>query len=268
MKEIKGSDVARQMKEQMTVQIEELKGYIPHLAIIRVGERPDDISYEKGATKRAQRLGLRCTSFLFPAEISHDQFVDGILMLRPLPKQIDEKEIESLIDVKKDIDCISPINLAKVFAGDSDAYAPCTAEAVMEMLAYEGIELKGKRVTVVGRSLVVGKPLAMLMLGQHATVTICHTRTADFTGTCRNAEILVAAAGKARMIKAEHVAEGAVVIDVGINVDEDGRLCGDVDFDQVKTKAGVLTPVPGGVGSVTTLVLLKHLIRSAKEKIG
>ena len=280
MKEIKGSDVARQMKEQMTVQIEELKGYIPHLAIIRVGERPDDISYEKGATKRAQRLGLRCTSFLFPAEISHDQFVeefqkinrnpdvDGILMLRPLPKQIDEKEIESLIDVKKDIDCISPINLAKVFAGDSDAYAPCTAEAVMEMLAYEGIELKGKRVTVVGRSLVVGKPLAMLMLGQHATVTICHTRTADFTGTCRNAEILVAAAGKARMIKAEHVAEGAVVIDVGINVDEDGSLCGDVDFDQVKTKAGVLTPVPGGVGSVPTLVLLKHLIRSAKEKIG
>ncbi len=245
-----------------------------------MGERPDDISYEKGATKRAQGLGLRCTSFLFPAEISHDQFVeefqkinrnpdvDGILMLRPLPKQIDEKEIESLIDVKKDIDCISPINLAKVFAGDSDAYAPCTAEAVMEMLAYEGIELKGKRVTVVGRSLVVGKPLAMLMLGQHATVTICHTRTADFTGTCRNAEILVAAAGKARMIKAGHVAEGAVVIDVGINVDEDGSLCGDVDFDQVKTKAGVLTPVPGGVGSVTTLVLLKHLIRSAKEKIG
>lgn len=280
MKEIKGSDVAKRLKEQMLNEIEGLKGYIPHLAIIRVGERPDDISYEKGATKRANGLGLRCTSFLLPADLSHNEFVeefqkvnqdpdvDGILMLRPLPKQINEKEIERLIDPKKDIDCISPINLAKVFAGEADAYAPCTAEAVMEMLAYEGISLKGKRVTVVGRSLVVGKPLAMLMLGQNATVTICHTKTADFTGTCQNAEVLVAAAGKARMIKAEHVAEGAVVIDVGINVDEEGNLCGDVDFDQVKTKAGVITPVPGGVGSVTTLVLLKHLIRSARERLG
>lgn len=280
MKEIKGSDVAKRLKEQMLNEIEGLKGYIPHLAIIRVGERPDDISYEKGATKRANGLGLRCTSFLLPADISHEAFVeefqkvnqnpdvDGILMLRPLPKQIDEKEIERLIDPKKDIDCISPINLAKVFAGEADAYAPCTAEAVMEMLAYEGISLKGKRVTVVGRSLVVGKPLAMLMLGQNATVTICHTKTVDFTGTCQNAEILVAAAGKARMIKPEHVAEGAVVIDVGINVDEAGNLCGDVDFDQVKAKAGIMTPVPGGVGSVTTLVLLKHLIQSAKERLG
>lgn len=277
-KEIKGSDVARELKAQMSVDMEALKGYIPHLAIIRVGERPDDISYERGATKRAQGMGLRCTSFLFPADISHEEFVeefqkinkdadvDGILMLRPLPKQINEKEIECLIDPGKDIDCISPINLAKVFAGDPQAYAPCTAEAVMEMLQYEGIELKGKRVTVVGRSLVVGKPLAMLMLGQHATVTICHTRTADFTGTCQNAEILVAAAGKARMIKKEHVAEGAVVIDVGINLDEEGSLCGDVDYEEVKTAAGIITPVPGGVGSVTTLVLLKHLIRSAMEK--
>lgn len=280
VKEIRGSDVARELKARMIADIEVLNGYIPHLAIIRVGERPDDISYEKGAVKRAQSIGIRCTSFLFPGDITHERFVeefqkinrdpevDGILMLRPLPKQIDEKKIECLIDPRKDIDCISPINLAKVFAGDPMAYAPCTAEAVMEMLKFEGIELKGKRVTVVGRSLVVGKPLAMLMLGQHATVTICHTRTADFTGTCRNGEILVAAAGKARMIKKEHVAEGAVVIDVGINVDQEGNLCGDVDYDEVKTAAGVITPVPGGVGSVTTLVLLKHLIRAAMEKQG
>ncbi|SHJ84694.1 bifunctional 5,10-methylenetetrahydrofolate dehydrogenase/5,10-methenyltetrahydrofolate cyclohydrolase [Hespellia stercorisuis] len=278
MKEIRGAEVAKALKAQMTEDIAALGGYIPQLVIVRVGERPDDISYEKGAAKRALAMGLRCTSFVFDAEISHEEFVmefqkinkdpevDGILMLRPLPKQINEKEIERLIDPGKDIDCIGPMNLARVFAGETDAYAPCTAEAVMEMLKYEGIDLKGKRVTIVGRSLVVGKPLAMLMLGQHATVTICHTRTADFQGTCHNAEILVAAAGKAKMIKKEHVADGAIVIDVGINLDEEGNLCGDVDYEEVKKTAGIVTPVPGGVGSVTTLVLLKHLIQAAKQK--
>lgn len=278
MKELRGADVAAAMKDKMQEALAGLNGYIPHLAIIRVGERPDDIAYERGAIKRAERMKLRCTSYVFDSHISHEAFleafqainesldVDGILLLRPLPKQICESEITRCIQPAKDIDCIGPMNLAKVFAGDQKAYAPCTAEAVMEMLSYGGIDLTGKRVTVVGRSLVVGKPLAMLLLRKNATVTICHTKTVDFLETCRNAEVLIAAAGKPGMIRKEHVADGAVVIDVGINMDENGKLCGDVAFDEVSNTADVLTPVPGGVGSVTTLVLLKHLIESAKRR--
>ena len=187
-------------------------------------------------------------------------------MLRPLPKQLDEKQIENKIDPRKDLDGISPLNLAKVYAGDESGYAPCTAEAVIEMLDYAGIDIKGKRVTVVGRSLVIGKPVSMLLMKRNATVTVCHTKTVDMAGTCKNAEILVAAAGSARMIKKEYVADGAVVIDVGINVDDNGNLCGDVDFDAISDIAAAATPVPGGVGSVTTSVLAKHLVKAAMAR--
>lgn len=275
---LKGLPVANAINEKLMEQVKSIEGPLPHLAIIRVGERPDDCSYERGAVKKMDKVGVRCTTYTFDADIDNETFqaefdkinenpdIDGILMLRPLPKQLDEKQIENKIDPRKDLDGISPLNLAKVYAGDESGYAPCTAEAVIEMLDYAGIDVKGKRVTVVGRSLVIGKPVSMLLMKRNATVTVCHTKTVDMAGTCKNAEILVAAAGSARMIKKEYVADGAVVIDVGINVDEEGNLCGDVDFDAITDIAAIATPVPGGVGSVTTSVLAKHLVKAAMAR--
>ena len=278
MEILKGLPVANAINEKLMEQVKSIEGPLPHLAIIRVGERPDDCSYERGAVKKMDKVGVRCTTYTFDADIDNDTFqaefdkinenpdIDGILMLRPLPKQLDEKQIENKIDPRKDLDGISPLNLAKVYAGDESGYAPCTAEAVIEMLDYAGIDIKGKRVTVVGRSLVIGKPVSMLLMKRNATVTVCHTKTVDMAGTCKNAEILVAAAGSARMIKKEYVADGAVVIDLGINVDDEGNLCGDVDFDAISDIAAAATPVPGGVGSVTTSVLAKHLVKAAMAR--
>lgn len=278
MEILKGLPVANAINEKLMEQVKSIEGPLPHLAIIRVGERPDDCSYERGAVKKMDKVGVRCTTYTFDADIDNDTFqaefdkinenpdIDGILMLRPLPKQLDEKQIENKIDPRKDLDGISPLNLAKVYAGDESGYAPCTAEAVIEMLDYAGIDIKGKRVTVVGRSLVIGKPVSMLLMKRNATVTVCHTKTVDMACTCKNAEILVAAAGSARMIKKEYVADGAVVIDVGINVDDEGNLCGDVDFDAISDIAAAATPVPGGVGSVTTSVLAKHLVKAAMAR--
>lgn len=275
---LKGLPVANAINEKLMEQVKSIEGPLPHLAIIRVGERPDDCSYERGAVKKMDKVGVRCTTYTFDADIDNETFqaefdkinenpdIDGILMLRPLPKQLDEKQIENKIDPRKDLDGISPLNLAKVYAGDESGYAPCTAEAVIEMLDYAGIDIKGKRVTVVGRSLVIGKPVSMLLMKRNATVTVCHTKTVDMAGTCKNAEILVAAAGSARMIKKEYVADGAVVIDVGINVDDEDNLCGDVDFDAISDIAAAATPVPGGVGSVTTSVLAKHLVKAAMAR--
>ena len=278
MEILKGLPVANAINEKLMEQVKSIEGPLPHLAIIRVGERPDDCSYERGAVKKMDKVGVRCTTYTFDADIDNETFqaefdkinenpdIDGILMLRPLPKQLDEKQIENKIDPRKDLDGISPLNLAKVYAGDESGYAPCTAEAVIEMLDYAGIDIKGKGVTVVGRSLVIGKPVSMLLMKRNATVTVCHTKTVDMAGTCKNAEILVAAAGSARMIKKEYVADGAVVIDVGINVDDEGNLCGDVDFDAISDIAAAATPVPGGVGSVTTSVLAKHLVKAAMAR--
>lgn len=272
---LKGADASAAIKIQVAERLEGLNGKVPKLGIIRVGERPDDKSYERGAIKRMESFGLRVQSYVYPEKISHEDFekefrtinedsdVAGILLLRPLPGQISEKKIENIIDPAKDLDGISPANIAKVFAGDSTGFAPCTAEAVVEMLKAAGIPISGKRVTIVGRSMVVGRPLSMLLLQENATVTICHTRTRELAGACRSAEILVAAAGKAGMIDQSFVGKDAVVIDVGINVDEKGKLCGDVDFDSITEIASMATPVPGGVGAVTTAVLAKHLIRAA-----
>lgn len=279
---LKGAAVSAKIKEQVEEGLKALgiqdQEHGPKLAIIRVGERPDDMSYERGAKKKLESFGLRAESFVFPKNISDEMFkqefqainqdpdVTGILLLRPLPKQICEKDIEKMIDPAKDLDGISPENIAKVFAGDESGFAPCTAEAVVQVLKANEIPITGRRVTVVGRSMVVGKPLAMLMVKENATVTICHTRTADLKGTCRNAEILVAAAGRAKMLDGSFVGPDAVVIDVGINVDENGKLCGDVDFDSIQAQAAMATPVPGGVGAVTTAVLAAHLVRAAAMK--
>lgn len=274
---MKGTDVAKAMKEELTRETESLKekGIRPCLAIVRVGARPDDLAYERGARKRMEAAGIECRVAELPEDVSQERFeqvfsevnedpdIHGILLFRPLPKHLDEERVKTMIRPEKDVDGMSPANIAKVFSGDESGFAPCTAEAVMEMLRHYGIDPQGRRVTVLGRSMVVGKPLAMLLLKAHATVTVCHTRTADLTSECQKAEILVAAAGKARMVTEEMVEEGVVVVDVGINVDAAGKLCGDVDYDAVEPKASYISPVPNGVGSVTASVLAKHVLRSA-----
>lgn len=275
---LKGLAVAKAVNEQIAEQMKSFEGKAPHLAIVRVGEKPDDIAYERGAVKKMEKVGFAHTLFTFPGDITNEEFqkefdrinnedeIDGILLLRPLPKHIDEKAIEERINPSKDLDGISPVNMAKVYAGDADGFAPCTAEAVIEMLDYAGIDIEGKRVAVVGRSLVIGKPVTMLLMKRNATVTVCHTRTKDMPEVCRDAEIIVAAAGVAKMLTAEYVGKDAIVIDVGINVDDEGKLCGDVDYDALEGIASIATPVPGGVGSVTTSVLAKHLLRAAKNR--
>lgn len=278
MEILKGLPVANAINEKIVEELKTWNEKLPHLAIVRVGERPDDCSYERGAVKKMEKVGMEYSVHTFPVDIDNDSFqkefdainenpdVDGILLLRPLPKHLDEKSIENRIDPRKDLDGISPMNLAKVYAGDETGYAPCTAEAVIEMLDFANVDLKGKRVTVVGRSLVIGKPVSMLLMKKNATVTVCHTKTVDMPGTCKQAEVLVAAAGVAKMIDQSYVADGAIVVDVGINVDAEGNLCGDVNFDDVAEKASMMTPVPGGVGSVTTSVLAKHLLKAAKAR--
>ena len=277
MLELRGKKVSDGIKEYVSKELETLS-FVPKLAIVRVGENPDDMSYERGATKKLKSFGLDVASYVFPQDISDEAFkkafkdineddeVTGILLLRPLPHTINEKNIENMIDPKKDLDGISPINIAKVFAGDTTGFSPCTAEAVIEVLKAYDIELTGKRVTVVGRSMVVGKPMSMLLLKENATVTMTHTRTVDLKKTCSDAEIVVAAAGRAKMLNSDYCGQDAVMIDVGINVDENGKLCGDVDYATLDGKASAATPVPGGVGTVTTAVLAKHLIQAAKMR--
>lgn len=272
---LKGAEVSAKIKEEVQEMLGRLEGRIPKLAIVRVGEKPDDLSYERGAIKKMAAFGLEAESYAFGEDIGDKEFkeefkrinedpeVAGILLLRPLPKQIREKDIENMIDPAKDLDGISPVNIAKVFAGDMGGFAPCTAEAVVEVLKANKIPIAGKRAVIVGRSIVVGKPLAMLLMKENATVTVCHTKTVDLPGTCKNGEILIAAAGRARMLNGDYVGPDAVVIDVGINVDENGKLCGDVDFESIGEKAAMATPVPGGVGAVTTAVLARHLTRAA-----
>lgn len=271
-----GKDVVKAITKEINLELGKITSYIPHLAIIRVGENPDDIAYERGAVNRCEKIGIRCTVFNYPldigdqafkfafSDINNDEDVDGILLLRPLPRHIDEKGITEMINPIKDIDGISPINVAKVFSGDESGFAPCTAEAVMEMISYAQIDLSGKRATVVGRSMVIGKPVAMMLMKKNATVTICHTRTVDMEATCKNAEILVAAAGRSKMINDKYVTKGAYVFDVGINVDEQGNMSGDVDIDDISSIATLCTPVPRGVGTVTTSVLVKNVIKAAR----
>lgn len=271
---LRGAEVSEKLKVQVQEGLSEL-GRIPRLAIVRVGERPDDISYEKGAVKKMDAFGLEVVKYTFPENISDREFkvafreinenpdVDGILVLRPLPEQIVQEDIDRMIHPLKDLDGISPVNIAKVFSGDNTGFAPCTAEAVMDILRLNDIPVAGRRAVIVGRSMVVGRPLAMLFLQENATVTVCHTRTVDLPEICRSAQILVAAAGCAKMVDRTYVGEGAIVVDVGINVDENGHLCGDVDFEDIREQASMATPVPGGIGSVTTAVLAKRLVNAA-----
>ncbi|MCD6261641.1 MAG: bifunctional 5,10-methylenetetrahydrofolate dehydrogenase/5,10-methenyltetrahydrofolate cyclohydrolase [Deltaproteobacteria bacterium] len=277
---LKGKPVADAMKEELTKKVEALKarGIVPKLGIVRVGARPDDLFYEGGAKKTCKAIGMESEVFEYPEDIDQAAFekaitevgskkdINGILMFSPLPKHIDERKIRTLIPVEKDVDCLTLGGAAKVFTDDPTGFPPCTPTACMDMIHHYGIAVKGKRCVVVGRSLVVGKPLAMLLLREHGTVTICHSRTENLPDVCKEAEILVAAVGRAKMIKANYVREGQIVIDVGINADPDnpGKYCGDVDFAEVEPIVERISPVPAGVGSVTTSVLCKHTIMACE----
>ena len=280
MQELRGMPAAKVILASLQEQVDELKvkGVVPKLAVVRVGAREDDLSYERGIYKRFEGVGAMVETIELPLtvtqkeledviqDLNEDEGVYGVLMFRPLPKGLDENRIKSLLSEKKDVDCLTSANDAHVFAGDKKGYPPCTPQAVMEILEHYNIDLTGKKVTVVGRSMVVGKPVAMLLLSKNATVTICHTKTQNLQEECKNADIIVACAGVPKMITSEFVKPGQVVIDVGIHMVED-KLCGDVDYETVSEIVDAITPVPGGVGSVTTTVLLKHTVESAKRQL-
>ena len=278
---LKGLAVANALTEALTQQVAVLneKNITPTLAIIRVGERPDDISYETGAMKRCAKVGIAVRQFLLKADCTKEELLDtvrtvnndpsihGCLMFRPLPDAAMEEAACSLLAPEKDVDGMTAGSLATVFAGKGAGFPPCTAEACLELLDHYEIPLEGKRVCVIGRSLVIGKPVSMMLQARNATVTMCHTKTVNLAETCRNAEILVVAAGKAGVVDERFVSSGQTVVDVGINVTAEGKLCGDVAFDAAEPIAEAITPVPGGVGSVTTAVLAKHVIEAAERTL-
>jgi methylenetetrahydrofolate dehydrogenase (NADP+)/methenyltetrahydrofolate cyclohydrolase len=272
-----GKEVAQKMDLDIQKEVQELKakGINPALKIMIAGEAADSLAYANSARKMAEKNGILCDIEQLPGATSQDEFVKtlkqrnadknihGIIVMRPLPKQIKEDVVKYVLAPEKDIDCFNPVNAGKIMAGDMTGFPPATPQAVMEMLRFYEIPMKGRDAVVLGRSMVVGKPMAMLLLGENATVTICHSKTQDLPGVCKRADILVAAIGKARMITPDYIKQGAAVMDVGINVEGD-KLFGDVDTEKAKETAGAITPVPGGVGTVTTRVLLKHVVKAAK----
>jgi methylenetetrahydrofolate dehydrogenase (NADP+)/methenyltetrahydrofolate cyclohydrolase len=272
-----GKEVAQKMDQDIQVEVQSLKakGVNPSLKIMIVGEAPDSLAYASSAKKMAEKNGIVCDIEQLPGATSQEDFVSilrqrnadkaihGIIVMRPFPKQISEDVVKYVLSPEKDVDCFNPVNAGKIMAGDMTGFPPATPQAVMEILRFYEIPMKGKEAVVLGRSMVVGKPMSMLLLGENATVTVCHSRTQDLPGVCRRADILVAAIGKARMITKDYIKQGATVMDVGINVEGD-KLFGDVDTEPAKEVAGAITPVPGGVGTVTTRVLLKHVVKAAR----
>jgi methylenetetrahydrofolate dehydrogenase (NADP+)/methenyltetrahydrofolate cyclohydrolase len=252
------------------------KGIIPLLAVLRVGARDDDISYERGASKKCRKTGVEVRSVVLPEDVEQEEFyrtldelnndpkVHGILMFRPLPKHLDNEKARLSINPEKDVDGCGNRSLTGVFINKKMGFAPCTEEAAMQILDYYSIELSGKKVVVIVRSLVVGKPLAMLLLNRNATVTVCHSRSINIPAITRDADIIISCTGQMESVNAECVREGQTVIDVGITYNEKKqKLCGDVLFEEVEPIVAAITPVPGGVGSVTTSVLVSHVVEAA-----
>ena len=263
------------------------KGIVPTLGILRVGANPSDLSYEKGATTKGEQVGVDVKKFELPEDATKEQVlamidqlnaddsIHGVLMFRPLPKHLknDQNEICNRLDPKKDVDCMTHLSNAGVFEDRKDlGYAPCTPAACMEILDHYGIDCKGKNAVVIGRSLVVGKPAAMMLMSKNATVTICHTKTVNTAEVCKNADIIISAAGVLKSLTADYVRPGQVVIDVSMNWDAEkittkgkGGMSGDAIFDEVEPIVDAITPVPGGVGAVTTSVLMKHVVEAAEK---
>ena len=284
---LKGAPVVAAMNEANAARCAAMqeKGVVPTLAVVRVGARPDDLSYEKGVLTRCGKVGVAVKQFLLPEDAAQDALLEvirkinadpsihGCLLFRPLPRQFDDRAVRAALAPEKDIDGITDGSLAGVFTNTAIGYPPCTAQACLEILKYYQVPLSGRRAVVVGRSLVVGKPAAMMLMGKNATVTVCHTKTVNTAEICRNADIIVSAAGVLNSLTKDYVRPGQVVVDVSINWDENkinakggkGGIAGDAKFDEVEPIVEAITPVPGGVGSVTTSVLMKHVVEAAER---
>lgn len=279
---LKGAPVVAAMNERNAALCEQLKakGITPTLAVVRVGEREDDLSYERGVIARCGKVGVEVKQFLLPADASQDDLLNviaevnaedtihGCLLFRPLPKQFNDRTVRAALASEKDIDGITDDSLAGVFTNTDLGYAPCTAQACLEILKYYNIPLSGRRAVVVGRSLVVGKPAAMMLDRENATVTICNSRTQNLPAICKEADVVVVAMGKMGAVGADCLREDQIVVDVGIHVNEKGKLCGDVKFSEAEPVVDAITPVPGGVGTVTTSVLVGHVVQAAAKKAG
>ncbi len=274
---LKGAPAAKAIIEDLIPRVEKLTaaGVVPTLAIVRMGEEGSQLSYQRNATRKCESIGARVLSFDLPESSSQEELlamiesintrrdIHGCLILRPLPGHIDERAVCEALAPEKDLDCATALSLAAVFSGRGAGYPPCTAQACLEMLDHYRVDVAGKHVVVVGRSLVVGRPVSLLLQARNATVTMCHSRSVGLPELCRRADVLVVAAGKAGLIGAEHLSPGQTVIDVGINVVGD-KLCGDVRFEEAEGIVAAVSPVPGGVGAVTTAVLAKHLVQAAE----
>lgn len=275
-----GKPVADAMAADIVARAKALtaSGKQPTLAIVRVGERPDDLTYERSAMKRADACGIAVKQFVLPvdastddvlaavATVNSDDSIHGCLLFRPLPEGIDEQAVCNALDPAKDIDGITRGSLATLLAGTGEGFAPCTAAACIDILDHYGIDPQGKKAVVFGRSLVIGKPVALMLLARNATVTVCHSRTQDLASAVRDADIVVCATGRARAYGADLFAPGQTVLDVGINFDDEGNLCGDADFDAVESVVSAITPVPRGVGSVTTVAMLRNVVIAAERR--
>ena len=278
---IDGKSVSKKVKEDVKAECEQLKakGITPGLAVIIVGDDPASQVYVHNKEVACEACGFYSVKYALPAETTQDELnalvdklnkddkINGILCQLPLPSHLDDKEVINRIDPLKDVDAFHPVNVGAIMIGDYN-YLPCTPAGVMELIHSTGIDVSGKKAVVIGRSNIVGKPMAMLLLHENATVEITHSRTQNLADITKEADILVAAIGKAKFVKADMVKDGAVVIDVGMNRDENGKLCGDVDFEDVKDKCSFITPVPGGVGPMTIAMLMKNTLTAAKIQNG
>ncbi len=278
MKLLKGSDVAKLIKNKISEDIKELHkiGKIPKLAMVRLGNDPSDVSYEKSIIKNCDALGIDSSPIELARDIetdallssindlNSDKSISGIIIFRPLPKHIDEKSVNMAINPSKDVDCMHPLNLEKIFEGDESGFAPCTPKAAMEILLHNEIPMEGKNVVIINRTLVVGKPLAMMLLNENATVTICHSKTKNLPEITSKADIVMTALGKAKFLDDNYFNKDSIVIDIGVSLDENEKISGDVDMNRVSDKISMITPVPGGVGSVTTSILLRQVVEACK----
>lgn len=276
---IDGKLISKSVKDKIAEEVQELKksGITPGLAVIIVGENPASQIYVRNKQRACEEVGFESFKYELPEsttqnellelikKLNNDDRVNGILCQLPLPKHINESTVINNISPKKDVDAFHPENVGRIMIGDY-SFLPCTPAGVMELIASTGTDITGKECVVVGRSNIVGKPMAMLLLHKSGTVTVCHSKTQDLKAECRRADILVAAVGVAKLITGDMVKEGAVLIDVGMNRDENGKLCGDIDFDSCKDKASYITPVPGGVGPMTIAMLMKNTLTAAKEQ--
>ena len=277
---LRGKPVAQALDAQVgdRVRVLKAKGVVPTLAIVRVGEREDDLAYERGATRRCESLGIAIRSITLEegctqdellhaiSAINEDVTVHGCLLLRPLPPHMDEHAVCNKLSESKDVDCATDKSLLGVFVNRTEGFPPCTAEACIAILDHYGYTLEGANVCVLGRSLVIGKPVSLMLQARNATVTMCHTRTRDLSDSCSNADVVIVATGHPKTLTADYVHEGQVVVDLGINWDPvANKLCGDADYDSVEPVVEAITPVPGGVGSVTTAVLAKHVVEAAER---